>query len=161
MCLWLFIIGALTLSHNQNVKLGQSALCIIWLLTFSLTVGPVGWAIPPEVSSTRLRSKTVVLARNTYYVAQIAANVIEPYMMNPTAWNWKGFTGFFWCVFAAMSLIWSFFRLPETKGRSFEELDIMFAAKIPTRKFKMFHVDAYDEERDVKHRVKETGNTSL
>jgi SP family general alpha glucoside:H+ symporter-like MFS transporter len=91
MALWLFIIGGLAIdTTNQSVKWVQSAVCIVWLLTFSLTVGPVGWAIPAEVSSTRLRSKTVVLARASYYVIQIVANVIQPYMMNPSAWNWKG-----------------------------------------------------------------------
>ncbi|KAF4429943.1 alpha-glucoside transport [Fusarium acutatum] len=91
MSMWLLIIGALaTNTSNPAVKWVQSILCLIWLLTFSLTVGPIGWAIPAEVSSTRLRSKTVVLARTSYYLAQIVANVIQPYMMNPSAWNWKG-----------------------------------------------------------------------
>lgn len=155
MALLLFIIGCLTLSHDSNAKWGQAALCIIWLLTFSLTVGPVGWAIPAEVSATRLRSKTVVLARNAYYLAQIVANVIEPYMMNPTAWNWKGYTGYFWFVFAFFTLVWAFFRLPESKGRSFSDLDVMFAAKVPTRKFRNFRVDAYDESRTVSGRATE------
>lgn len=153
MSFWLFLIGFLTLSHNGSVKWVQAALCIIWLLTFSLTIGPVGWAIPPEVSSTRLRSKTVVLARNTYYLAQIVANVIEPYMVNPTAWNWSGKTGFFWGSTALLTLVWAFFRMPETKGRSYEELDLIFAAKAPTRKFKDFHVDAYAAEADLKMRA--------
>jgi SP family general alpha glucoside:H+ symporter-like MFS transporter len=91
MSVLLFIIGCLSIDASKDaVKWVQSVLCILWLLTFSLTVGPVGWAIPAEVSSTRLRSPTVVLARNGYYLAQIVANVIQPYMMNPLAWNWKG-----------------------------------------------------------------------
>ncbi|KAH7007688.1 putative transporter [Ilyonectria destructans] len=148
MSVWLFIIGALaTNTHNPAVKWVQSILCVIWLLTFSLTVGPVGWAIPAEVSSTRLRSKTVVLARTSYYVAQIVANVIQPYMMNPSAWNWKGLTGFFWFGFAFLTVVWAFFRQPETKGRSYEELDLMFEAKLPTRKFKKYHVDAYVDDK--------------
>lgn len=90
MALWLFIIGVLAVNtSNPNVKWVQSVLCLIWLLTFSPTVGSIGWIIPAEVSSTRLRSKTIVLARNGYYVAQILANGIQPYMMNPLAWNWK------------------------------------------------------------------------
>lgn len=156
MALWLFIIGCLALpTKNQSAKWVQSALCLIWLLSFSLSVGPVGWAIPPEVSSTRLRSKTVVLARNTYYLCQIIANVIEPYMINPTAWNWKGKTGFFWFAFASVTLLWAFFRMPESKGRSYEELDIMFAARLPSRKFHSYRVDAYDETIDLKHRISE------
>ncbi|OJJ45999.1 hypothetical protein ASPZODRAFT_142636 [Penicilliopsis zonata CBS 506.65] len=134
----LLLVGALTAGDNGDagVKWVQSALCLLWLLCFSLSVGPVGWTIPAEVSSTRLRSKTVVLARTSYYMLQIVANIMEPYMMNPTAWNWGGYTAFFWSVTALLSLIYAFFRLPESKGRSFEEMDLLFAARVPTRKFR-------------------------
>lgn len=144
----LFVIGFLTLAKgSQNAVWGQAALCIIWLLCFSLSVGPVGWAIPAEVSSTRLRSKTVVLARNSYYIVQVGANIIQPYMMNPTEWNWKGKTGFFWFGWTVLTIVWVIFRMPETKGRTFEELDLMFAAKVSTQKFAKYKVDAYEGER--------------
>lgn len=38
--------------------------------------------------------------------------------------------------------------MPETKGRSYEELDLMFEAKLKTRKFKQYHVDAYDTDNN-------------
>lgn len=44
--------------------------------------------------------------------------------------------------------MWAFFRLPETKGRSNEELDVMFDAKVPTRKFKKHKVNAYNFGED-------------
>lgn len=44
---------------------------------------------------------------------------------------------------AIITLIWAFFRLTETKGRTFEELDIMFGRRVPTRKFAKYEVDAY------------------
>jgi SP family general alpha glucoside:H+ symporter-like MFS transporter len=157
MCTCLLIIGFLTLANGHGGTVwAQSALCIIWLFCFSLSAGPIGWAIPAEVSSTRLRSKTICLARNSYYIIQILANVIEPYMINPTEWNWKGKTGFFWFVTAFGTLVWAFFRLPETKHRTYEELDLMFAARVPTRKFSRFQVDAYDENVDIIERVKES-----
>jgi SP family general alpha glucoside:H+ symporter-like MFS transporter len=156
MSIYLLIIGFLTLAtRDGGVVWAQSALCIIWLFTFSLTVGPMGWSIAPEVSSTRLRSKTICLARNAYYLAIVVANTIEPYMMNPAAWNWSGKTGFFWFSFAFVALVWGFFRLTETKGRTFEELDIMFAAGVPTRRFKRYHVDAYAEDLAIQDRAME------
>ena len=154
MCASLITIGFLTLSKSSGAMWAQSILCIIWLFFFSMSAGPIGWAIPAEVSSTRLRSKTIVLARNSYYVIQIIANIIEPYMMNPTQWNWKGKTGFFWFGTAFLTLTWAFFRLPETKGRTYEELDLMFAAEVPTRKFSTHQVGAY-AELDTPDRAKE------
>ena len=95
MTIYLMLIGILQApaSRQPNVIWGQAALCIIWLFTFSMSVGPVGWAIPAEVSSTRLRQKTVVLARNTYYLVNLVGGIIEPYLINPTEGNWKGYTG--------------------------------------------------------------------
>ncbi|EED15216.1 sugar transporter, putative [Talaromyces stipitatus ATCC 10500] len=157
MCACLIIIGFLTLAHgNAGIKWAQSVLCVIWLFFFSLSAGPIGWDIPAEVSSTRLRSKTICLARNSYYITQIVGNVVEPYMLNSIEWNWRGKTGFFWFGTAFLTFVWACFRLPETKGRTYEELDLMFAAKVPTRKFRKFQVDAYDENVNIIDRVKET-----
>jgi MFS transporter, SP family, general alpha glucoside:H+ symporter len=58
-----------------------------------------------------------------------------------------GKTGFFWAGSAALIATWAYFRLPEAKGRTYEELDIMFANKVPARKFAKYHVDAYENVR--------------
>jgi SP family general alpha glucoside:H+ symporter-like MFS transporter len=155
MCAALLIIGFLTLSSNPAVGWAQAAFCLVWLATFSTTGGPIGWMIPAEISSTRLRPKTVVLARNSYYVGQTVSTIIEPYMVNPTAWNWKGKTGFFWFGTGIVTLAWGYFRLPETKDRTYEELDIMFASKLPTRRFKEYKVNAYDETVEISERAQQ------
>lgn len=66
--------------------------------------------------------------------------------MNPEAWNLRGYTGFVWGGCAWCIFIWAFFRLPETKGRSFHELDVLFAKKVPARQFASYVVDPYDEQ---------------
>jgi len=85
----------------------------------------------------------VCLARTTYQIINIVSQVLEPYFMNPTAWNVKGKTAFFWGATAFCMFVWSYFRLPEMKGRTYEELDLLFQQKIPARKFKAAHVDPY------------------
>ncbi|KAB8213542.1 hypothetical protein BDV33DRAFT_229376 [Aspergillus novoparasiticus] len=119
-------------------------------------LGSIRTVHSPEVSSMRLRSKTICLARNAYYIAITVANVIEPYMMNPAAWNWRGTTGLFWFAFACLMFVWGYFRLPETRGRTFEELDIMFAAGVPTRKFRKYHIDPYAENGAIQDRARES-----
>lgn len=64
-------------------------------------------------------------------------------MLNPTAWNWKAKAGFFWSGTASLCLIWAFFRLPEPKGRSYAELDLLFEQKVSARKFKGAVVDPF------------------
>lgn len=94
MALTLYIIGILNVwKANRSVVWGQAGMGILWLLLFDLSVGQLGWALPAEVGSTRLRQKTICLARNAYYFINIIAGVIEPYFMNPTAWGLSGYTG--------------------------------------------------------------------
>ena len=52
---------------------------------------------------------------------------------------------FVWGSTALLFFTWAFFRLPETKDRSFEQLDVLFAKKISARKFAKTDVDAFDQ----------------
>ncbi|KAL1592463.1 hypothetical protein SLS59_009696 [Nothophoma quercina] len=144
----LMTVGAISAGagNSSGGNYAQAGLMLAWLAVYYTTVGPICYAIITEVSSTRLRSKSVCLSRIAYYIAQIISNVVNPYMLNPTAGNWKGKTGFMWGGCAFLFFVWTFFRLPETKGRSFEEIDIMFAKGIRARDFKKQVINAYDDE---------------
>lgn len=146
MTIVLFLIGVLNVrTSNEPIRLGQAILTLIWTLIFQLTVGQMAWALPAEVGSTRLRQKTVVIGRNAYYITGVIASVLEPYFMNPTAWDLKGYTGFVWAGTSFVTFLWAFFRLPESKGRSYEELNLLFAKGIGARHFKKYQVDVFDE----------------
>jgi MFS transporter, SP family, general alpha glucoside:H+ symporter len=84
----LYIIGILTSwKHRPGVADAQAYMTLVWKFIFQLSAGQLGWAIPAEVGSTRVRQKTIVLARNAYYIIYVTGNVLQPYFMNPTAWN--------------------------------------------------------------------------
>lgn len=142
----LLIVGICSAaSTTAAASWAQVSFVLVWKLIYSMTVGPICYAIISETSAVRLRPQTVVIARNTYAMTQICANILNPYMLNPIEWNWKGKAGFFWAATAALTTAWSYFRLPETKDRTYEELDVLFNKKISARKFKSTHVDAYAE----------------
>lgn len=114
----LLVIGIISASSTSGAALwAQASLCLVWQLIYSLSVGPICYAIISETSAIHLRPQTVVLSRNTYNIVTIVSLVLQPYMMNPTAWNWKGKTAFFWAGTAGLTAIWAFFRLPECKVR--------------------------------------------
>lgn len=45
------------------------------------------------MGSTRLRQKTICLARNASNLTGVVAGTLQQYVMNPQAWNLKGYTG--------------------------------------------------------------------
>ncbi|KAI0413200.1 general substrate transporter [Xylaria grammica] len=142
----MLVIGVVSVSTKTVAGVwAQASLLLIWHFVYSLTIGPIAFAIVAEISAVRLRAKTVVLARSVYNVALIVAAVLGPYMINPSEWNWQGKSGFFWAGLAALTAVWAFFRLPESKGRSYEELDLLFAQRASARRFKSTAVKVYEE----------------
>ncbi|KAH8798619.1 general substrate transporter [Xylogone sp. PMI_703] len=148
----LWIVGFISVGQGNSTGgyYAQATMMLLWLFVYYMTVGPICYAIIGEISSTRLRNKSISLSRSSYYIGQIICNVINPYMLNPTEGDWKGKTGFFWGGCAFVFLLWTWFRLPESKNRTFEELDLLFAQKVKARDFKTFTVDPYAPEGDVK-----------
>jgi SP family general alpha glucoside:H+ symporter-like MFS transporter len=150
----LYIIGILNVWTTQNnVGMAQAVLCLVWTFFFQLTIGQLGWSLPAEVGSTRLRQRTVVLARDVYYIASTTSTVLESYFMNPTAWNLSGYTGFFWGSTSLVTLIWAFFQLPETKNRSYDELNLLFSNRISARKFHEYEVNSFERSTAEKDEV--------
>lgn len=67
-------------------------------------------------------------------------------MINPTAWNWHNFAGFFWAGTCFLCIVFAYFCVPEPTGRTFAELDLLFERKVPARKFAQTKVDVFGEE---------------
>ncbi|KAJ5506100.1 Major facilitator superfamily domain general substrate transporter [Penicillium expansum] len=127
-------IGFLPTTNAQSWALGG----LITFLTFiyNLSIGPICYVLVAEIPCTRLRIKTVILARIVYNVASIVTNVITPRMLNPTAWNWKGKSCLFFLGFSAVCFVWCYLRLPETFGLSYLEIDILFEKRAKASKFR-------------------------
>ncbi|CAJ2501383.1 Uu.00g042360.m01.CDS01 [Anthostomella pinea] len=140
----LITIGFVNISPSKGTSYATGSLLLLFTLCYDITIGTVAYSIVAEMPSSRLRTKTIVLARNLYNVQGITNGVITPYMLNPDAWNWKGKAGFFWAGLALLCLIWTFFRLPEPKGRTYAELDLLFEQKVSARKFRDAVVDTFE-----------------
>ncbi|EKJ74259.1 hypothetical protein NXS19_005883 [Fusarium pseudograminearum] len=153
----MLLIGILaSVPQSQSVSFGQAGIVLIWEIVFYATIGPVCYAIIGEIPAVNVRSKSICLARIAYYISQILNNTYGPYMINPTEGDWKGKVGYFWAGLSLLTFVWAYFRLPETKDRSFEEIDILFANKTSARKFAETKVDAYAEDSEARI-IKEVG----
>jgi MFS transporter, SP family, general alpha glucoside:H+ symporter len=91
----LWTVGFLAVPSNQTQALvwSQSLLCVVWLGTYSMSVGPIVYTLVSEIGSTRLRTQTVVLGRSLYYFGNIiCGGILNPKFMAPGDWNLKGKT---------------------------------------------------------------------
>ncbi|KAH8645014.1 Maltose permease [Alternaria alternata] len=98
--------------------------------------------LPAEIPSSRLRVKTVALSRASYNSIVFVTNTIMPKMVGKNDWNWGAKGGFFWAGIALLFIAWGYFRLPEPKGFTYSELDLMFEHKVSARKFTREAADA-------------------
>lgn len=141
----MFLIGFVSLAKSPTgAAWASGVIMLFWTFFNDLTCYPLIYLIASEVSATRLRARTWALSRGIYYVVLIINTVVSPYMINPTQANVKGKAGFITGGFMLACFTWTYFRLPECKGRTYEELDILFKNKVPARKFAKQNVDAYE-----------------
>lgn len=124
-----------------GVAWAESSLMLVWNFFYDVSVGPICFTLIGECSATRVRSKTIAVATAAQGVVGVAMTVAIPYMINPDQANMQGKLGFFFGGLAALCYAWAFFRVPETAGRTYEELDLLFSKNVPARQFKNYRVE--------------------
>ncbi|KXH37340.1 hypothetical protein CNYM01_11562 [Colletotrichum nymphaeae SA-01] len=145
--LLMLVIGILGfIPGKTNVALAVAVVMIIVNLTFKLSLGPTTYTIVGEMSSSRVRAQTIVLGRAIYVVGQIVVQQLNPRMLNSSSdsWNWGAKTGLFYFGLCCLWAVLIFFFLPETKNRTFAELDYLFQKRTPARQFATTPVDLFE-----------------
>lgn len=142
-CFVLALIGGLGFGSGTSISWAIGSLLIAFAFFYNCTIGPVCYSIVSEIPSGRLRAKTIVLARLSYNLTGLVTNTITPRMLTPDAWNWGARGALFYLGTCALVTLWCFFRLPETRHRSFGEIELLFEKKISARKFSSTEVDQF------------------
>ncbi|OTB09490.1 hypothetical protein M426DRAFT_50433 [Hypoxylon sp. CI-4A] len=124
-------IGRGTLANGQAL----AAFSIIWSILYYLSLGAVGWTIVGEISSSRLRAKTSSLATITNAICNLSWAISIPYLINAEEANLDPKAGVVFLGPAIVLSLLAFFVVPETKGKTFAELDELFELRTPARKF--------------------------
>ncbi|MAD86704.1 MAG: hypothetical protein CL912_27420 [Deltaproteobacteria bacterium] len=111
---------------------------IIVYESYALSVGAVYPVIASEASSVRLRAVSNSIGFVSQFFASWLFGFTVPYMFGADTGNLGGKCGF---IFAGLSIICgviSWVDVPETKNRTYAELDEMYEMNLPTRQFKDF-----------------------
>ncbi|KAK7192607.1 hypothetical protein DPSP01_006549 [Paraphaeosphaeria sporulosa] len=146
-CVLLIALGiAASVGGGKAASNAQASLGLIVSVLFTLGPAPASWVIIGETSAIRLRPLTTGMGRATYYIVEIPCIFLASYMLNVDAANLGGKCGYVWGGTAFFCLVVAWWGLPEMKGRSYREIDIMFKRRIPARKWKKTDININDDE---------------
>ena len=78
--------------------------------------------MPSEIFPSSLRAKGVALATCSNWICNFIIGLITPPLVQNT-----GFGAYtFFAIFCLLALIWTFYFVPETRGRTLEAMDHVF-----------------------------------
>jgi SP family xylose:H+ symportor-like MFS transporter len=102
-----------------------------YIACFALSVGPVTWVILSEIFPTRIRGRAMAIATVCLWVANYVISQTFP-MMDENTWLLETFGHAFpfWLygIFCVVLLIFVWRLVPETKGKTLEEIEKRWTA---------------------------------
>ncbi|KAI9371718.1 general substrate transporter [Aspergillus egyptiacus] len=125
-----FIVAGITGAFSDNWEshraAGWVAVVFVWIfsISFGFSWGPVSWILISEVFPLGLRAKGVSLGGSSNWLNNFAvAMATSPFIST----SQFGAFIFFGAV-TTVAIAWVIFFVPETKGRSLEEMDELFGS---------------------------------
>lgn len=147
------ILNALTaglgLRKEQSYLTASSAFLTMYNFFYNSSLGPISYVINSEVPTSKLRAKSIALGLSLNNGFQCMWSFVLPYMFNPDRADMGSKINFIFAACCAVSLVYFYLYIPETAGRSFEEVDEMFMDKVPPRKWRGYQTKASQEGIEV------------
>ncbi|KAM3422223.1 hypothetical protein BST61_g2588 [Cercospora zeina] len=113
-------------SHDWAAHRAQGwtavAMLLMYMVAFSASCGPVSWTIPAEIFPLSLRAKGLSVAVGSRWMFNFIIGLITPPLVERAGYG----TYVFFATSCVIGLVWTYFCVPETNGRSLEEMDEVF-----------------------------------
>ncbi len=116
-------IALLSVGYGFHTRVGGPVLLagvLVYVASFAFSMGVVGWVVISEIYPTRIRGSAMSVATSAVWASCYLVSVTFPVLLSKI-----GSARTFW-TYAAMCLgaiVFVFFFVPETKGRSLEEIE--------------------------------------
>ncbi|KAM5439731.1 hypothetical protein MferCBS31731_004141 [Microsporum ferrugineum] len=117
------------------------ALIAFFNISFCIGWAPLSHTVAAEVPSSRLRDMTFRTANAVNLIMQLVITLVIPYLIDDKYAGLGTKIGYVFAPLSILSLLFTYLYVPETTGKSLEELDALFADRVPTRQFKTAVVD--------------------
>ena len=117
MAVGMFAISAL--AFNNIIGISTLVFIIIYTASFMMSWGPICWVLISEIFPNKIRGKAVAIAVAFQWFANYLISSTYPAMMELSPAMTYGFYG----VMSVLSAVFVWKMVPETKGKSLEEME--------------------------------------
>jgi hypothetical protein len=156
MAAMMFIIGAVLATYPPDPKsssvsspsIAMVVMIYLYVIGYSASWGPVPWVYLGEIFPTRLRSYGVGLGATSQWLWNFVITKITPEAISNIGWK----TFLMFGIFCLSMAIFAFFFVKETKGKTLEEIDVLFGDVTAEQRSK--DLDASLAVEQQKHSVK-------
>ncbi|OQE20570.1 hypothetical protein PENSTE_c013G02249 [Penicillium steckii] len=123
--LWLFILSGIGDKGDKSSAEKNAVVAVFMLFSVSYNMGgaSIPYLIGAEVPNAAVREKTQAIGTSWNVLWAFVTNFALPYMINSIHFG----VGWVFGSLALLGLLFTFFFLPETKGRSLEDIDAVFS----------------------------------
>ncbi|KAI8644253.1 hypothetical protein BD408DRAFT_474979 [Parasitella parasitica] len=102
------------------------ALLCVFIAFFALSWGPIGWIYPAEIYPQMIRANAMGITTSCSYLFNLFVSLISPVMFRKILWGTYLFFGLICLIMAAV--VQKYY--PETRGRSLEEIQLIFSGAL-------------------------------
>ena len=115
----------------------------LYLFVFNLSWGPLAWTVASELSTGRNKEKIMALGTASFWLMAFIVTFTLPYLYDEDKANLRSMVGFIYAFLCFVTVVFVYFFIPETHGRSLEEINFMFDMKVPTKEWESFDCDGH------------------
>ncbi|EKM50437.1 uncharacterized protein PHACADRAFT_263731 [Phanerochaete carnosa HHB-10118-sp] len=136
MCICEFLVAIIGVTISVNNSSGQKALVAlvcIYIAAFASTWGPIAWVVVGEIFPLNVRAKAMSLAVASNWLWNFGIGYATPFLVNsgPGNADLQAKVFFVWGSTCACCVVFAFFCIPETKGLSLEQVDLLYQNSTP------------------------------
>lgn len=117
-CQFIVAIVGTVLPNDPSAITAMIAFICIYIFFFASTWGPGAWVVIGEIFPLQIRSRGVGLSTASNWLWNCIIAIITPYMVDADKANLGPKVFFVWGSLCTCCLVYAYFLIPETKGKS-------------------------------------------
>ncbi|KAJ1308989.1 hypothetical protein OPQ81_004671 [Rhizoctonia solani] len=138
LCIFQLIIAIAGVTISVDNAAGQRmlvAFVFLYVCAFAVSWGPVAWVLNAEMFPLAVRAKGLAMTSATNWAVNFGISYSVPYLVNkgPQSLGLGARVYFLWGSLSMLCCIYAYFFIPETKGLTLEQVDMLFLYSSPRK----------------------------